>query len=538
MPYLNDAEFSSVDWEVTAESPGPWPDVAGSSLLGRGIDTFKMEEKGWPLDLSPAQIAGSNQGQEIVYEIRKITSAHELRQQMRLKASASFGGVFGNVSARARFARANAANAYSIYLLIRVSVQNGKKTFRPFILSTQARELAEAQDFDLKAFYNRYGDEVVTDLTMGGELYSLFEFKTRSKSESEELSLALDANVGSFSSKLKFDTKFSSIKTSTNLLMKSHICGGQPELLPNLTAKTLIEFAEKFPSTVRPGSTGERVLEIGTTDYQAVEYFPATIDLPYRRNRVVADKLAEMHNDVTTCLGNLKYVGDFPKQFVNPNIEERRVQFDNETIVDWVTNLKHQAEELMREIGWKPYNLHSPDLGSLGNKLRTAKDQVPERIQSYNNGHFGQLSGKYTVQQVSSQRFLDAHQRSSKDWSAVTRPAQNNDTQKWLIEPLGDDTYTIQQVSTRLFLDAHQETVHDYDVVMRPRQQNDTQSWEIKSLGDDTYTVRQLSSGRYLDAHQKKHPRLGGILSDYRAVTRPRQNNDTQKWLLIKQDVT
>ncbi|MDQ4075329.1 MAG: RICIN domain-containing protein [Chloroflexota bacterium] len=45
-------------------------------------------------------------------------------------------------------------------------------------------------------------------------------------------------------------------------------------------------------------------------------------------------------------------------------------------------------------------------------------------------------SGVYTLQQKSSDRFLDAHQTSDKDFSVVTRSAQNNDTQRWLIEPV------------------------------------------------------------------------------------------------------
>ena len=44
-------------------------------------------------------------------------------------------------------------------------------------------------------------------------------------------------------------------------------------------------------------------------------------------------------------------------------------------------------------------------------------------------------------------------------------------------------------------------------------------------LANGTYTVRQKSSGRFLDAHEIAD-------EDFRLVTRPAQNNDTQRWTL------
>jgi hypothetical protein len=45
------------------------------------------------------------------------------------------------------------------------------------------------------------------------------------------------------------------------------------------------------------------------------------------------------------------------------------------------------------------------------------------------------LNGRYTIQQVSSGRFLDAHEHAGEDFRLATRPAQNNDTQRWIIRP-------------------------------------------------------------------------------------------------------
>jgi len=134
--------------------------------------------------------------------------------------------------------------------------------------------------------------------------------------------------------------------------------------------------------------------------------------------------------------------------------------------------------------------------------------------------------GMYTIQQKSTNRFLDAY-ISSNNHNVVTRPAQNNDTQRWILTPI-EGTYTIQQKSTGRFLDAYTSSGNNFSVVTRSAQNNDTQLWIIKSVGNGIYTIRQKRNNRFLDAYTSSN--------NHTAVTRPAQNNDTQEWVLTLQD--
>ncbi|MCP4165732.1 MAG: trypsin-like serine protease [Chloroflexi bacterium] len=130
-----------------------------------------------------------------------------------------------------------------------------------------------------------------------------------------------------------------------------------------------------------------------------------------------------------------------------------------------------------------------------------------------------------TIQQKSNGRFVDAHESNQNDFSLVTRTAQNNDTQRWILTPLGNDTYTIQQRSNGRFVDAHTSAGPDFSLVTRTAQNNDTQRWVFKPLGDSTYTIQQKSNNRFVDAHEHS-------AKDFSLVTRTAQNNDTQRWIL------
>ena len=90
----------------------------------------------------------------------------------------------------------------------------------------------------------------------------------------------------------------------------------------------------------------------------------------------------------------------------------------------------------------------------------------------------------YTIQQASHGRFLDAWDDGSNDWNVVTRPAQNNPSQQWLVtfDDSGAAMATIMQMSTGRFLDAHEYAEKDFGVVTRPRQSNPTQHWVLNFI--------------------------------------------------------
>ena len=129
----------------------------------------------------------------------------------------------------------------------------------------------------------------------------------------------------------------------------------------------------------------------------------------------------------------------------------------------------------------------------------------------------------YTIRQVLNNRFLDAHETADNDFAVVTRTAQNNDSQRWVLLYQNNNQFTIQQMNTARFMDAHDNEANDFAVVMRTAQNNNTQRWRLNPLGDDRYTIQQVSNNRFLDAHED-------ATNDFAAVTRTAQNNDSQRW--------
>ena len=132
-----------------------------------------------------------------------------------------------------------------------------------------------------------------------------------------------------------------------------------------------------------------------------------------------------------------------------------------------------------------------------------------------------------TFMQKASGRFLDAHEIAERDFNVVTRPRQDNDTQRWIMTQEQGTLHRFQQVSSGRFLDAHEIPSLDFRVVTRPRQENNTQLWQLDVISGQNghFTLRQASSGRYLDAHLSE-------TKDFQVVTRPEKSgNNAQLWI-------
>jgi hypothetical protein len=149
----------------------------------------------------------------------------------------------------------------------------------------------------------------------------------------------------------------------------------------------------------------------------------------------------------------------------------------------------------------------------------------PEQNNDTQRWNLTQVGTVFVIRQKSSGRFLDAHEGSGNDFRLVTRPVESNATQKWVSMPDAGGTVTLRQWSNRRFMDAHEIADKDFALVTRPAQNNDTQRWTLAAVGPNTFTIRQRSNGRFMDAHEN-------TAQDFSVVSRPAQNNDTQRWIL------
>ncbi|WP_433303470.1 RICIN domain-containing protein [Actinoplanes sp. CA-030573] len=122
-------------------------------------------------------------------------------------------------------------------------------------------------------------------------------------------------------------------------------------------------------------------------------------------------------------------------------------------------------------------------------------------------------------------RFLDAYTTASADHGVVTRTAEDDGSQRWLLTDQGGGAYTIMQLSTGRYLDAHEIESRNFRAVTRPWQGNPTQLWQLTPLPGDLALVQQVSTGRALQASFAPS-------EDFRVTTRHPEERFEQQWRL------
>lgn len=133
------------------------------------------------------------------------------------------------------------------------------------------------------------------------------------------------------------------------------------------------------------------------------------------------------------------------------------------------------------------------------------------------------------LQQGNGLRFVDAWDDGTHDHSVVTRNFQSNNSQKWRMTQVTGNIYTFQQLSSGRFLDAHETGAkgYDYRMVTRPQQNNSSQQWRLIGYGGSYFTMENVLLGRYADNS------LSAAL-DFQLMTRPQAaGSNSQSWRIV-----
>jgi hypothetical protein len=142
--------------------------------------------------------------------------------------------------------------------------------------------------------------------------------------------------------------------------------------------------------------------------------------------------------------------------------------------------------------------------------------------------------GIYTIQPTTATGlFLDA--KESGNHLVVAKSDQDNDSQRWILTPQVDGTYTIQHKVNGRFLDAILGPVGefplktDFSALTRNALDNDSQRWILAPQVDGSYTIQQKINGKFLEFGQGLDWQNGGVGT---CTVKCFGVDDSQRWIL------
>lgn len=272
------------------------------TLLGMGYNTYTSETRGFAVLGDAVSSPSGDGGQEVEFAVHEVEDRESLREHMGIAASASYSGIF-SVDAKAKWSSDRTIDARNFYLLISVTVTNSATDLKKYELTPEARAMLGKKP-DWKGFYARYGDKFVSSVITGGEFHALYEFKTRSRKDKDELKAALKGSYGLFKANADFQKSLEQIKSCSELSATCFIRGGRG-LLPDIQSpQKIVEAALQFPLAVDPEKGKPIAYKIATKDFKVVNGFPASGKVPFYGSQASQNKrrlsaLARLNDRVT-----------------------------------------------------------------------------------------------------------------------------------------------------------------------------------------------------------------------------------------------
>lgn len=267
--------------------------LAGPVVLGTGYSSLTgqlrapalVNEPTGEVVLSPAERGTS-------YNLTYIGSYNDLAKTLNVKASAKYGAASGSVSLfrQAKVKRTKA------YILVDMTVVSKVDYLKTYNLNNDALALLRRKSSSTQ-FALRYGDQFLSSVTYGGQLYALMEFSNSESEEIDELKAKVKGGAGSFSGEAsiekslrdltkKREVKIVYVQTGGNAGKGVEAASSAPNLVPDplqprltggllaMTPDELLERVRRFPGEVYENPLSSRTLFGLTRDYTLASNLP------------------------------------------------------------------------------------------------------------------------------------------------------------------------------------------------------------------------------------------------------------------------
>lgn len=134
-------------------------------------------------------------GQKVFFQIELLKNNLSLSKQLKVSASASMNyAMTASGSAKAAFMNSFKFNSFSVYVMVRVNVEN-QHTLLDLTKVKFNKEAIETYQNNAQEFNKIYGSTFVYGLITGGNYLGILEVESKSEEEHREIKAALSGKA-------------------------------------------------------------------------------------------------------------------------------------------------------------------------------------------------------------------------------------------------------------------------------------------------------------------------------------------------------
>jgi len=245
------------------------------------------------------------QGAVMKFDVSRISSTHDLQQQLGIDVEASYGcATFGaGVSARFSFSQQSSVHSSSLFMTVTATVDAADMSIGEVVLTDEAAQMVDNPD----AFTARYGDTFLRAVKRGGLFVGLLRIETFDDKEAESVSAELQGSYGLFSADAKTNFQKVTSDHQVKVFCSLYSEGGPPlqikdptdpaELLEHANAWSTAmaepkKYARPYEWTASPLSIAEGPLPPNAAD---IEHAQDVLKFCATERAAMLDQLNELN---------------------------------------------------------------------------------------------------------------------------------------------------------------------------------------------------------------------------------------------------
>jgi hypothetical protein len=221
--------------------------------VGRGYDVLTgVALKSTAVEGSALTAPAQGGGQIVKTTLQIVQESGVLQQALGISVAASAGNLFGDASAKFKFANDIAVNSFSLYVVVGVEVLNATLTLDDPALSEPAKELLRVRN--QARFRDRFGDRFILGIKTGGEYFAIYKVESLDVSERTSVAAEIHARAGAppvagGSLDADISSKVSSSKSKLDVSVYVYQSGGRDNKTET-TLDAIMQKAHVFPTLV------------------------------------------------------------------------------------------------------------------------------------------------------------------------------------------------------------------------------------------------------------------------------------------------
>ncbi|QFQ28851.1 hypothetical protein [Bacillus thuringiensis] len=281
-------------------------------------------------------------GQKVSFQVELLSNTLSLNEHLNLSASAAFSyGQSASGSIKASFSQSFKQNSYTVYVLVRVHVEN-KQTLLDLTVAKLSDKAALLYATNQPEFQNIYGTGFVQGILSGGDFIGILEIESKSAEEYREIKSKLSGKgmYGVIKGEGSFEELLKAITTSYSMKATILRNGGEGQL-ENISPTELIKEALAFPSQVLGGKAvpfSVLILPYDQIPHPTASGSPQIV-------KDCLDRLGKIYQKLKRYQNDLQYSIDNSEMFPDANLDAIKERIDN--IQDEIDKIKLAAKSYL-----------------------------------------------------------------------------------------------------------------------------------------------------------------------------------------------